>query len=76
MAQPIPVHPAAHYSCGGIAATLDGVTSVPGLYAVGEVADHVRAAFTGTTTCSHLNDQLRSLAGLAALVPALEEIAR
>ncbi len=43
---------------------------------VGEVADHVRAAFTGTTTCSHLNDQLRSLAGLAALVPALEEIAR
>lgn len=36
--RPIPVHPAAHYACGGIAADLDGRTSVPGLYAVGEVA--------------------------------------
>jgi L-aspartate oxidase len=33
----IPVAPAAHYSCGGITARLDGVTEVPGLYAVGEV---------------------------------------
>jgi L-aspartate oxidase len=34
----IPVAPAAHYACGGIAADLDGTTSVAGLYAVGEVA--------------------------------------
>jgi L-aspartate oxidase len=36
--EPIPVAPAEHYSCGGVLADLDGVTSVPGLYAVGEVA--------------------------------------
>jgi L-aspartate oxidase len=34
----IPIVPSAHYCCGGIQATLDGVTSLPGLYAVGETA--------------------------------------
>ena len=37
-AEPIPVAPGAHYACGGIRADMDGRTSVPGLYAVGEVA--------------------------------------
>ena len=36
--KPIPVAPAAHYSMGGIKATVEGVTSVRGLYAIGEVA--------------------------------------
>lgn len=36
--QPIPVVPAAHYSCGGIAVDLKGQTTVNGLRAVGEVA--------------------------------------
>lgn len=37
-AEPIPVAPGAHYTCGGILADLDGRTSVAGLYAVGEAA--------------------------------------
>ncbi len=36
--EPIPVAPGAHYACGGIRAGMDGRTSVPGLYAVGEAA--------------------------------------
>jgi L-aspartate oxidase len=34
----VPVAPASHYGMGGIVADLDGATSVPGLYAVGESA--------------------------------------
>nr|WP_202419457.1 L-aspartate oxidase [Streptomyces sp. YIM 132580] len=36
--QPVPVAPAAHYASGGIRTDLRGRTTVPGLYACGEVA--------------------------------------
>ena len=38
VARPIPIVPAAHYSCGGVPAGLDCSTELPGLYACGEVA--------------------------------------
>jgi len=36
--QPVPVTPAAHYTMGGVAVDVDGRSSLPGLFAVGEAS--------------------------------------
>ncbi len=62
----IPIVPSAHYCCGGIKAGVAGMTSLPGLYAVGETA----------CTGLHGANRLASNSLLEALVCAYETAGR
>jgi L-aspartate oxidase len=84
---PIPVAPTAHYSCGGVVTSAEGLTDVQGLYAAGEVAytglhganrlasnSLLECVVVGRNIAAHVPDYLSTAAWTAATLTALQLI--